>query len=170
MVGWIVREPRERLEGRPGGPGDLETARGVRPGSFIHPWSSWPPFWLFPGLPDNPSNHLILQPVHKDPDLPRDAIGTIGPYKAGCKIRWFSGLSVSQGKSQKEGQEDLKISRGNPPSPFIHPWSSWPSFWLFPVLPDNPSNLIILQPVHKEHGFPRDPIGTKKVLIRQAVR
>ena len=28
-----------------------------------------------------------------------------GPYKAGCKIRWFGGLSGSPGKCQKEGQE-----------------------------------------------------------------
>ncbi len=43
---------------------DLKTARGeVPPSSFIPPWSSWPSFWLFPELADNPSNRLILQPA-----------------------------------------------------------------------------------------------------------
>jgi len=36
---WIVREPREEPEGRPGGPGDLKTAEGAPPRSCISPWS-----------------------------------------------------------------------------------------------------------------------------------
>ena len=37
-------------------------------------------------------------------------------------------------------------ARGRPPSCFKVPWSSWTSFWLFPGLPVNPSNLLISQP------------------------
>ena len=40
-------------------------------------------------------------------------------------------------KNQREGQEDHgngKRARGDLPSRFQVPWSSLPSFWLFPVL------------------------------------
>jgi hypothetical protein len=30
--------------------------------------------WLSPRLPDNPSSHLLLQPVQRDPSFPRDSI------------------------------------------------------------------------------------------------
>ena len=145
--------------------GTLKQLGGVPHSSLIPPWSSWPSFWLVPGLPDNPSNHLILQPVHKDPGFPRDPIGTL--RAAGCKIRWFDGLSGSPGKSQKERQEDqgtLKQLGRDPPASCIPPCSSWPSFWLFPELPDNPSSHLILKPVQRDPGFPRDPIGTIRAL------
>ena len=54
--------------------GTLKQLGGVPPASFIPPWSSWPSFWLSPRLPDNPSSHLILQPVQRDPGFPRDSI------------------------------------------------------------------------------------------------
>ena len=59
--------------GRQGSPGVLKTARGP-PASFIPPWSSWPSFWLSPRLPDNPSSHLLLEPVQRDASFPRDSI------------------------------------------------------------------------------------------------
>ena len=91
-------------------------------------------------------------------------------YKAGCKIRWFDGLSGSPGKSQKNGQEDqqtLKQLRGVSPSSFIPPWSSWPSFWLFPGLPDNPSNHLILQPVSGHHRITGALLRTSAGVTRQ---
>ena len=62
----------------------------------------------------------------------------------------LDGLTGSPGKSKKEGQEDqgeVKELGGTPPSCFKVLWSSWPSSWLFPGLPVNPSKLLILQPV-----------------------
>ena len=44
--------------------------------------------------------------------------------------------------SQKEGQDDqgeVKELRGTTSSCFKIPWSSWPSFWLFPRLSRTPS-------------------------------
>ena len=38
-------------EGRPGGSGDSKSPTGVLSRPFSPPWSSWPSFWLFPGLP-----------------------------------------------------------------------------------------------------------------------
>ena len=58
-------------------------------------------------------------------------------------------MSVSPGKSQKESQEDqggIKELGGTSPSCFKVLSSSWPSFWLFPGLLDNPSSNLILRP------------------------
>ena len=52
---WSSREAREEPEGRPGGPGGPKTARRVLPISFTSPRSSWPSFWLVPGLLGTPS-------------------------------------------------------------------------------------------------------------------
>ena len=57
--GWVKEGRAEDQEDQ----GTLKQLGGVPPTSFIPPWSSWPSFWLSPMLPDNPSSHLILQPV-----------------------------------------------------------------------------------------------------------
>ena len=62
------------------------------------------------------------------------------------------------------GQGKGKRARGDPPSCFKVPWSYWPSFWLFPGNPVNPSNLLILQqdeigPPEETLGRPRKPEG-----------
>ena len=67
-----------------------------------------------------------------------------GTLKKQVSLDGFSGVP---GKSQKGGQEDhggtLKKLGGCPLAVFITPWSSWPSFWLFPGLPENPLSLGI---------------------------
>jgi hypothetical protein len=67
-------------------------------------------------------------------------------------VSQFDGLSKRSGKSQKEGQKDykhLQTARGVLPSSVFFPWSYWTSFWLFPGLPDNPSNWFKLKPALK---------------------
>ena len=62
---------------------------------------------------------------------------------------WDSLTGCQGAQSRKEGQEDqgeIKELGGHPPSCFRVPWSSWPSFWLFPGLPINPSNLLTMIP------------------------
>ena len=113
-----------------------------------------PSFWFVPGLPDNPSHHLILQPVHRDRGFVRTSSV---PY--GFSFGAISGMEgdgrVKEGRAEdQEDQGTLKQLGGVPPASFILPWSSWPSFWLSPRLPDNPTSHLILQPVQRDPGFP----------------
>jgi len=87
--------------------------------------------------------------------LERNGLGgppVSGLHGLGYKIRRFDGLTGSPGKSQKEGQEDhggIKELGGTPPRAFKVPWSSWPSFRLFPGLPENPPHWLVLHSAFK---------------------
>jgi hypothetical protein len=89
-----------------------------------------PSSWLFPEPPDNPSNF-------QGPSGPYEALKSRlrptwaqetlfeGSSRAGCKIRWFDGLSREPG-GESEGQEDHEgIKELGPPSCSKVPWSSW---------------------------------------------
>ena len=72
---------------------------------------------------------------------------TKSKQKRNNKIRRSDGLAGRPGKNQQEGQVDQKRTKelGGDSTSFPKvPWSSWPSLWLFPGLPVNPSNLLIL--------------------------
>ena len=69
-MGWIDRESGEEPEERPGGPGDLEMAKGGPLSSFTLPLSSWPSFWLFLWLPVNPIALLYVK-VRNLPHTPQ---------------------------------------------------------------------------------------------------
>jgi len=77
--------------------------------------------------------------------------------------RPFKGLFKGPpGTSQKEGQEDqgwIKELWGIPPSGFKVPWFAWPSFWLFPGIPDNPSNHCIYSLPYKALIVPIGSLG-----------
>ena len=61
LVSWIVREPREEPEGRPGGPGELKTARGGSPLALLS----------LPGPPGLPSgSSLGSLTIHDGPYEP----------------------------------------------------------------------------------------------------
>ena len=64
-------------------------------------------------------------------------------------MRKCDGLTGSTTKTQKESQEDqweLKHrGGGGPPLAFLPFPGSWPSLWLFPDLPVNPSHLLVLK-------------------------
>ena len=62
---------------------------------------------------------------------------------ADANVRQCGGLTGSPGKSQKEDQGDQESAEH--PIPFKVPWSSWPSFWLFPGNPVNPSHCLALE-------------------------
>ena len=63
-------------------------------------------------------------------------------------MRQCHGLTRSPGKSQRETQEDQGTLKELGGTKLLHLalWSSWPSFWLFLGLPDNPSNWLKLKP------------------------
>ena len=70
--------------------------------------------------------------------------------QADSNMMQCDGLTGGPGKSQKEGQKDQGTSKrlgAVPPSSSALPWSSWPSFWLFPGLPVNPSYCFMLESV-----------------------
>ena len=52
---------QDEPERRPGGPGRDKRARGTPLNCFEVPCSSRPSFWLFPGLPGDPSSYRYLE-------------------------------------------------------------------------------------------------------------
>ena len=56
-----------KSQGKPGGEDIDTTVWGDPPSCFKAAWSSWPSFWLFPGIPGKPSNAALL------PSLPHTA-------------------------------------------------------------------------------------------------
>ena len=83
---------------------------------------------------------------------------------ADSSIKMCDGLTGSPGNTPKEGQEDKGSSkqlRGDPLTIlcyFALPWSSWPSFWLFPGLPVSPSHILMLESGVMKNKRKRRPI------------
>ena len=108
-------------EARPGIPGDLQTARGGSPLALLSlSRSSWPSFWLFPGLPENPSNHFILQThigtIHLDTSetkgVTEEAYRLEGTSK---QPTWFGIVRFLQGamlaEAQPTGSKNCKFQK-----------------------------------------------------------